>query len=108
MAEVTKTNPYLNEAITVVYKLYVSPEIRVNNFKPLDNPKYNNFWSQDIPVKRYDAKDATFQGKPYRSVVLKRVVLYPQKAGKLEIEPLALEIYADVPTQRRDFWWTYL
>lgn len=104
VAEVSKTNPYLNEAITVVYKLYVSPNIRVNNFRPLDNPKYNNFWSQDIPVKRYDAKDATYQGKPYRSVILKRVVLYPQKSGKLDIEPLALEIYADVPTERRDFF----
>ena len=104
VAEVSKANPYLNEAITVIYKLYVSPNIRVNNFRPLDNPKYNNFWSQDIPVKRYDAKDATYQGKPYRSVILKRVVLYPQKSGKLDIEPLALEIYADVPTERRDFF----
>jgi len=31
-------------------------------------------------------------------------VLYPQKAGKLEIEPLSLEIFVDVPTNRRDFF----
>ena len=70
----------------------------------MDNPKYNNFWSQDIPVKRYDTKNATYDGKPFRSVILKRVVLYPQKAGKLTIEPLALEIFVDVPTNRRDFF----
>jgi len=104
VAEVSKGNPYLNEAVTVVYKLYISSNISVTNFRPLDSPKYNNFWSQDIPVTKYNTVNATYNGKPYRSVILKRVVLYPQKSGKLDIEPLSLEIYVDVPTNRRDFF----
>ncbi|MEM8998735.1 MAG: BatD family protein [Bacteroidota bacterium] len=104
VAEVSKTGPYLNEAVTVIYKLYISPSVSVTNYRPLDSPKYNNFWSQDIPVTKYNTKNSTYQGKPYRSVVLKRVVLYPQKTGKLNIEPLSLEIYVDVPTNRRDFF----
>ena len=104
VAEVSKTNPYLNEEISVVYKLYVSPSIRVSNYRPLDNPKYNNFWSQDIPVQRLSAENGTYQGKAYRYVVLKRVVLYPQKSGKLDIEPLTLEVTVDVPTNKRDFF----
>ncbi|MEZ4809702.1 MAG: BatD family protein [Allomuricauda sp.] len=104
VAEVSKGNPYLNEAVTVIYKLYVSPDISVTNYRPLDNPTYNNFWSQDIPVTKHTAENGTFEGKPYRYVVLKRVVLYPQKPGKLEIEPLSLEIFVDVPTNRRDFF----
>ncbi|MCR9263741.1 MAG: BatD family protein [Flavobacteriaceae bacterium] len=104
VAEVSKGNPYLNEAVTVIYKLYVSPDISVTNYRPLDNPTYNNFWSQDIPVTRHTAQNGTYEGKPYRYVVLKRVVLYPQKTGRLEIEPLSLEIFVDVPTNRRDFF----
>lgn len=104
VAEVSKGSPYLNEAVTVVYKLYVSPNISVTNYRPLDNPKYNNFWSQEIPVTKHTAQNGTYQGKPYRYVVLKRMVLYPQKAGQLEIEPLSLEIFVDVPTNRRDFF----
>ncbi|WP_298488015.1 BatD family protein [uncultured Maribacter sp.] len=104
VAEVSKTNPYLNEAVSVVYKLYVSPQISVSNYRPLDNPKYNNFWSQDIQVSRLNAQNGTYKGKAYRYVVLKRVVLYPQKSGKLEIEPLSLEITVDVPTNKRDFF----
>ncbi len=104
VAELSKGNPYLNEAVTVVYKLYVSPNINVTNYRSLDSPKYNNFWSQDIPVTKHTAQNGTYKGKPYRYVVLKRVVLYPQKAGKLEIEPLSLEIFVDVPTNRRDFF----
>ncbi len=54
VAEVSKTNPYMNEPVTVVYKLYVSPSIVVSNFRPMDNPTYNNFLSQDIPLSRYN------------------------------------------------------
>ncbi|PRX56745.1 BatD family protein [Flagellimonas meridianipacifica] len=104
VAEVSKGNPYLNEAVTVIYKLYVSPNINVTNYRSLDSPKYNDFWSQDIPVTKHTAQNGTYKGKPYRYVVLKRVVLYPQKSGKLDIEPLSLEIFVDVPTNRRDFF----
>jgi hypothetical protein len=104
VAEVSKSSPYLNEAVSVVYKLYVSPSINVSNFRPLDNPTYNNFWSQDIPVTSYSVKNGTYEGKSYRYVILKRVVLYPQKSGALEIEPLSLDITLDVPTNRRDFF----
>lgn len=103
VAEVSKANPYLNEAVTVVYKLYVG-NINVTNFRPLDNPTYNNFWSQDMPVKQYTAQDGTYEGKPFRYVILKRVVLYPQKTGELELEPLSLDVSVEVPSSRRDFF----
>lgn len=104
VAEVSKANPYLNEAVSVVYKLYVSQFITVTNFRALDNPKYNNFWSQDMPVTKYNIQNGTYQGKAYRYVILKRVVLYPQKTGKLDIEPLSLDVSVDVPTNKRDFF----
>ncbi len=104
IAEISKTNPYMNEPVSVVYKLFVSPSIVVSNFRPLDNPKYNNFWSQEIPLSRYNIEEGVYQGKPYRYVVLKRVVLYPQKSGDLEIEPLALDVSLEVPTEKRDFF----
>ena len=104
VAEVSKSNPYLNEEITIVYKLYVSPSINVSNYRQLDIPKYNNFWSQDIPVQRLTPENGTYNGKAYRYVILKRVVLYPQKSGKLEIEPLSLDVTVDVPTNKRDFF----
>lgn len=104
VAEVSNSTPFLNQAISVVYKLYVSPRINVSNFRPLDNPKYNNFWSQDMPFSKYNIQNGSYQGQSYRYVILKRVVLYPQKSGKLEIEPLSLDVTLDVPTNRRDFF----
>ena len=104
VAEVSNASPYLNEAISVVYKLYVSPSIGVSNFKEIDNPRYNDFWSQNIQIDGLKAQNGTYNGEDYLYVVLRKVVLYPQKTGKLEIEPLTLDVTVDVPTNRRDIF----
>lgn len=104
VAEVSNSNPYLNEAVTVVYKLYISPNIGVSNLHEVDSPRFNDFWSQDIEIKSYKEERARFKGEDYRYVVYKRVVLYPQKTGKLEIEPLSIDIGVEVPTNRRDIF----
>ncbi len=104
VAEVSKTNPYLNEAITVVYKLYISPNTGVETWRELDNPRYNDFWSQNINVKELKLVNSTYKGEDYRYVVLRKTVLYPQKTGKLNIEPLTLDIKVQVPTNRRNIF----
>uniref|UniRef100_UPI00404A4B3F BatD family protein n=1 Tax=Gelidibacter sp. TaxID=2018083 RepID=UPI00404A4B3F len=104
VAEISKTNPYLNEAITVVYKLYVSPNTGVSNWREVDNPRYNDFWSQNIDLKGIKVENGKYKGEDYRYVVLRKTVLYPQKSGKLEIEPLSLDITVEVPTNRRDIF----
>lgn len=104
VAEVSKTNPYLNEAITVVYKLYVSPNVAVDNWNETDSPRYNDFWSQNIDTKGQQVQNGTFKGESYRYLVLRKTVLYPQKTGKLDIEPLRLNISMQVPTNKRDFF----
>ena len=104
ITEISKTNPYLNEAITVVYKLYVSPNVRLSNLKELDNPRYNDFWSQTIGIKELKLEKGTYKGEDYHFVVVRKMVLYPQKTGKLDLESLTLNISVDVPTNRRDFF----
>lgn len=104
VAEISKTNPYINEPITVVYKLYVSNTASVRNWREMASPKYNDFWSQNIDIKKLVVENGKYNGEDYRYVVLRKTVLYPQKAGKLEIEPLSLDIEVDLPTGRRDFF----
>ena len=108
IAEISKTNPYLNEAITVVYKLYVSPSIAVDNWNEIDSPRYNDFWSQNIDMQGQKVQNGTFKGEDYRFLVLRKTVLYPQKTGKLNIEPLSLDIALRVPTNRRDIFGSLL
>ena len=104
VAEVSKTNPYINEPITVVYKLYFSYNIGISNWRELDKPKYNDFWSQNIDIKQLVAEEGNYNGERYRYVVLRKTVLYPQKSGKLVIEPLSLDIDVQLPTNRRNIF----
>jgi len=102
VADISKTNPYINEPITVVYKLYFSYNIGITNWRELDKPKYNDFWSQNIDIKQPVLEEGMFKGEKYRFVVLRKTVLYPQKSGKLVIEPLSLDVDLQLPTNRRD------
>lgn len=104
VADISKTNPYINEPITVVYKLYFSYNIGITNWRELDKPKYNDFWSQNIDIKQLVGEEGMFKGEKYRYVVLRKTVLYPQKSGKLVIEPLSLDIDVQLPTNRRDMF----
>lgn len=104
VADITNTNPYINQPITVVYKLYFSYNIGIDNWKELSKPKYNDFWSQNIEIKQLVAEEGMFKGEKYRYVVLKKVILYPQKSGKLTIEPLAMDVDVKLPTNRRNMF----
>ncbi|QHI37680.1 hypothetical protein IMCC3317_30610 [Kordia antarctica] len=101
VTEVSNGNPYLNEPVTISYKLYVKSGIIINDYSELGKPKFNNFWSQNIQTQ-LKAQNGTYKGEPYPYVILKRFVLYPQKSGKQVIEPFSIDVQVSVPTQRRD------
>ncbi|AXG68717.1 oxygen tolerance [Kordia sp. SMS9] len=102
VTEVSKGNPYLNEPVTISYKLYVKPGIIVNDYRELGKPTFNNFWSQSIQTQMRRAERTTYKGEDYSYVTLKRFVLYPQKTGKQVIEPFSIDLQISVPTNRRD------
>lgn len=104
VAEISKSKPYLNEAVTVIYKLYFSSEISVSNVNEVEMPKYSDFWSHLIPIPKLEIKRGEYKGEVYNYVTWRKAVLYPQKAGKLTLEPLTLNVSVDVPTNRRDFF----
>ena len=104
VAEISKRDPYLNEAITVIYKLYFSSEISVSNVNEVEMPKYSDFWSHLIPIPKLEIKQGQYKGRPYNYVTWRKTVLYPQKTGKLVIAPLTLNVSVDVPTNRRDIF----
>lgn len=104
VAEISKGNPYLNEPIKVVYKLYVKDNTGVSATRIINSPKYADFWSHNIDNNNRRIQNGTYNGEPYRYLVLREAVLYPQKTGKLEIEPLNMDVDVQIPTNRKDFF----
>ena len=79
VAEVSDNSPYLNEPLTVVYKLYVGPNTGVENWRETDTPRYNDFWSQNIDIKGIKIMNGKYKGEDYRYVILRKAVLYPSE-----------------------------
>ena len=103
VAEVSNTSPYLNEPVSIVYKLYWKPDLGITNTRELDAPRYANFWSSKIDITP-TAENGIYKGEAYRYAVMRQTVLYPQRIGELSFEPLVYDIAVQVPTNRRNIF----
>lgn len=105
VAEISNSSPYLNEGITIVYKLYFRNPISITDVQELESPSYGDFWSSKINIGRAQVNPrGRYKGESYNEVVWQKVVLYPQKSGKLNLEPLTLNLSLTVPSNRRDLF----
>ncbi|MGA0443507.1 MAG: BatD family protein [Flavobacteriaceae bacterium] len=105
VAEISDANPYLNEGMTVVYKLYFRNPISISDVQEMESPTFGDFWSQMINIGRVQVNPrGNYNGEQFNEVVWRKVVLYPQKTGPLEIEPLTLNLSLSVPTNQRDLF----
>lgn len=85
-----KTNVYQGEQIAVTYKLYTSIPIVGN--EPDKLPDFNGFWSQEIKDSKntVDWKEEVYNGQRYHVAVLKEIILFPERFGKLTLDPLIM------------------
>lgn len=105
VAEVSKTNPYLNEGISVTYKLYFRNPISISDVQELESPSYGDFWSHLIKIGRAEINmRGSYKGEPYNEVIWRKAVLYPQKTGRLTLKPLTLNLSISVPSNRKDLF----
>lgn len=101
-AEVSKTDPYVEEEVIVRYKLYVPAGVRFQaNIKKM--PSYTGLWSYDLGDRNAERQPyrETYNGKAYAVVDLLSVAVYPQKAGTLTITPLEVEMVAQIVVQQQ-------
>ena len=104
VAEISKSRPYVGEGIYVEYRLYVSENISVYDTSVTEAPQYNGFWNQNIKINDFPVKMGKYNGENYRYIVLQKALLVPTKTGKLNIDPMKMNIVIGVPTGRADFF----
>lgn len=104
VASVSKTNPYVGESIYVEYRLYFSKKVGFGNVEFGKNPKYEGFWNQEIKINQNQEKTGEYNGKTLRYIPLRKMLLIPQKSGKLYINPMDMDMVVSVPTGRYDFF----
>ncbi len=96
-----KTNVYQGEEIIVTYRIYT--QVNISQYQIDKLPITKGFWTEDLwdnntQVQQYEE---TINGKRYLVGEIRRAALFPQESGLLTIEPLQLEVLAQLPSQRR-------
>lgn len=97
---VDKSRVMQGEQVTATYKIY--NRINLVDLKIAKTPALTGFWSEDLPVpQRIQWTNETLNGKQYRVGILKKVALFPQRSGTLELDPMEAECMIQVQTRRR-------
>lgn len=90
-ALLSKNKVYVGEQLQLSYKIYTRQGI-TNYSEP--QAAMPGFWREDNRVANPAVHNETINGIQYRTAIIKRVILMPQRAGMLDI--LAAEMTADL------------
>ncbi len=74
---------YEQEAVVCLIKLFT--RYNVSKFHCTQQPTFNGFLIEELPVNNNTPQLETVNGKRYYTAVLKKCILYPQQSGKLTI-----------------------
>jgi hypothetical protein len=91
---------YVNEQIAVEYRLFFRPGIQLRHSRLASAWDANGFWREELDVaSRPVPNTRSINGRTYKTIVLKRVAVFPARAGTLRIEPLRIETEAYLSSQ---------
>ena len=98
----SKRAAYVGEPVVLTYKLYT--RVPVSQLSVSKMPSYGGFWMKEANENGNNGQlhqsSEVINGIEYTTAEVQKVVLIPQKAGKLTIEPMAIECMAQIITQR--------
>ena len=109
---VSKNSVYENEGFLVTFKLYSLVDI--SGFEGAKFPEFEGFISQEIDLGSNTQMNLeAYNGRNYRTAIIKQTVLYPQRSGKITIGAGKFDVVARIRSQQRvrsffdDFFDTY-
>lgn len=84
-----KYDVYVSEPIVATLKFYTLHD--VTGFESVKLSSFNGFWSQELKVPELrQLKPERYKNRTYYTGLLKKVLLFPQKSGKIVIDPSEL------------------
>jgi len=93
---------YQNEQVTAEYRLFFRPGVRLRQSRMADAWDAPGFWREELDVAaRPTPRTTELYGQTYKSIVLKRVALFPTRAGTLNVDPLRIETEAQARPEQR-------
>mgnify|MGYP003073416600 CR=1 FL=1 len=100
----SKTSVNLSDTLTLSYLLYTTKDIY--KFVDVDFPYLNDFYSSDISPLRQSFTEEVINGKTYKVVEMRKLLLQPRKIGEMVLPEGSVTVQYSTPTGRkvRDIW----
>jgi hypothetical protein len=99
---VDKSKVYVGEQIVASFKLYQRVNLVNLGFNQL--PSLNGFWSEVVDERSggtIQFHSEILDGVAYNVAEVRKLVLFPQRSGKLEIDPISLDCVVRSRSNRR-------
>ena len=95
-----KKKVYLGEQVVLTYRLFYT--IPISQVTVSKAPSYSGFWTKDITDNNGSLQQSSIirDGQQYYVSTIQEIVLFPQKSGKLVIDPLDITCVAQIKQQR--------
>jgi hypothetical protein len=96
----SKKSAYVGEQVVLTYKLYT--KVGVSSVSLSKMPSYAGFWTKDVSDNSGTLKQSSeyVNGIEYTTAEIQKVIVVPQRSGKLAIDPMTMECVAQVRTER--------
>ncbi len=100
----SKTSVNLSDTLTLSYHLYTTKDIY--KIVDVDFPYLNDFYSSDITRLRQSFSEEVINGKTYKVVEMRKLLLQPRKIGEMVLPEGSVTVQYSTPTGRkvRDIW----
>ena len=100
-ASPNKKTAYIGEQITLKYKIYYT--IPISQLTISKAPSYSGFWMKDVTDNNGTLQQSSIvrNGTEYHVATIQEIVLIPQKAGTLTIDPLDISCIAQIRNENR-------
>jgi hypothetical protein len=96
-----RDNIYQGEHVVATLKLYT--RVNLSGFEDIKFPSFSGFFNQEIESpQNISLQRENVNGTIYQTGIVKKYVLFPQRSGKLTIEPFELEAVVRERVRSRD------
>ena len=102
-AEVSDRQLYVNQPLTITYRIYIDARFGIAGLEKVDEPRYANFWSQQL-LEKVQISEVNRNGRPFCCITIKQILLYPQQVGEQQIDPFSCSLVLQLPSNQVDFF----
>ncbi len=100
-AIVSNRSPYIGQQVILTYKIYT--KVPVSNLMIKKLSSFQGFWSKSLlgEKQQYKQKTEIINGDEYIVAEINKFAIFPQKTGKLIIEPTEMECTVQLKVQSK-------